>query len=313
MRRVRGLLALVLALSACSAAAPAPPAAPAIGGPVDAVPPDLDVVVRVDVAGVRDAIGSTAFALLSARAKQSAAGMDPGSERLIVDLLGRTDTLWLAFRPGLDADHTDNVVVLRGRFEGLDPDTYASSPAWQSPSDLGGAWQEYERARPHARAAPARLFLHGNDLAVLVSWTEIDSVERVIAGRTSSRALTPPESGSFSVAARVRSLAEPLRSRSAAAAQLLGDATTLQATLSLAATGLTARLSVDFESDEPARRAAEATNLLFQGLADQSRTAAELLPHVRVESVGHALVVSANVDRERLSGLAACIATGTCP
>jgi hypothetical protein len=306
------LAAAALSIAACGAKPEAPPAAPQIAAPADAVPPDLDVVVRIDVAGLREAIGATAFALLSARAKQSAAGMDPGSQRMIVDLLGQADTLWLAFRPGLDLDHTDNVVVLRGRFERLDPRDYRASPAWQSATDLGAGWRVFERPRPRSRSAPARVIQRGGDLVVLVSYAEIDAVERGLEGRQSSSAVAPPETGSFSVAARVRPLAASMATRSPAAARLLGQATTLEASLSLAATGMTARLSVDFEMDDQARRAADAANLLLRALAEQSTTLAELLPSLRVEAVGASVVVSANIDRERLAALAACALAETC-
>lgn len=307
-----GLVALVAA-PACGADVRKPPAAPAVTAPADAVPADLDVVVRIDVAGVRDAIGSTAFALLSARAKQSAAGMDPGSERLLVDLLAHADTLWLAFRPSLDPEHTDNVVVLRGRFEGIDPPSYGAAPPWQTADDVGGDWRRYERPRPRSRSAPARVLMRGDDLVVLASYAELDSLDLALSGRQASRALAAPESGTFSMAARVRALAESLRARSAAAARLLDQATTLQVSVSLASSGLTGRLSVDFEMDDQAHRAAEATNLLLRALAEGSDTIAGLVPGVRVEAVGHALVLTASVDRDHLGALATCAAAGTCP
>jgi hypothetical protein len=303
----------LLAVAACASQASRPRAAPAVTAPADAVPADLDVVVRIDVAGVRDAIGSTAFALLSARAKQSAAGMDPGSERLLVDLLAHADTLWLAFRPNPDTEHTDNVVILRGRFERIDPASYGSAPAWQSSEDLGGGWRRYERSRPRSRSAPARVLMRGDELVVLASYAELDSLELALEGRQPSRALAAPESGTFSLAARVRALADSLRARSAAAARLLDQAATLQVTVSLASSGLNARLSVDFQMDDQAHRAAEATNLLLRALAEGSETVAGLLPSVRVEAVGSALVITANVDRDHLGALATCSVAGTCP
>src|SRR5262249_57714767 len=87
------------ALAGCAASRPPPPRAPALSTPNDAIPPDLDLVIRVDLAKVRAALGPEGIAVLR-RGAASAAGAETGSD-FFVRALEHADVACLALRPEL--------------------------------------------------------------------------------------------------------------------------------------------------------------------------------------------------------------------
>ena len=82
------LLALALSALAC-ASRPPPPPAPSLTSPADALPADLDLVVRVDLEKVRTALGPAGIELM--RRGTGALPSDPGTA-LVTKALERTTT-----------------------------------------------------------------------------------------------------------------------------------------------------------------------------------------------------------------------------
>jgi hypothetical protein len=300
MRRALLLLGLVLCCSCGPKPIPPPDTpAPALARPVDAIPADLDVVVRVDLARMRRALGPGAVAALRDRA----AGAEGADRRLLEQALAAADTVWIAFRPGLAPDKTDQVVVLRGNFEKLDPRSHDAEPAWQLPIDLGGGWRLYRRPKPSTRAAPARIYLRVDDLLVFVSSAEIDSAERSIEARVRDDDLEPPEKGAVSVAARLKPLSRTLLERSPAAARLLARGQRLTASADLDADGLRAEIELSFDTEEDARDVADAAGLLVAALAENGDLPKSLAESLRIEAVGTSMVVRLSLGAEELVGL----------
>src|SRR6188768_591637 len=97
MRR-RALL-LGLSAAACGPKTPPPlPPAPAISSAAELIPADLDVVVRLDLARVKAALGELALTALAHQVlARDNAGQDP-DELLVSSLLG-ADQVYLAYRP----------------------------------------------------------------------------------------------------------------------------------------------------------------------------------------------------------------------
>ena len=75
-------LLLALALGCAQPRVEAPPPAPAPLSPEDAIPADLDVALRLDVARMRRALGEAVMNALRQRATEGAAG-DTAEQRLI--------------------------------------------------------------------------------------------------------------------------------------------------------------------------------------------------------------------------------------
>jgi hypothetical protein len=288
-----------------------PPPAPAVAGPEDAIARDLDVVVRIDLERMRNALGSADAKRLMGRAGETAGG-GATDAALLADLLARSETVWLALRPGVDTGLTDNVMVLRGRFAGVDPRSHRSRSKWTSAGDLGGGWRVYERAEPPTRSAPARVYLRGDDLVVVVSTAEIDSVERAIDGRAGEAQLAPPRKGVVSVEARARGLAVALRGDAPAAARLLGRARRLRGYADLGAAALKAEVEIVFDSEDTARNAAQAATLIAREVAQVRSAVGMVAANLVVDTVASTVVLRLSLEEEQLAALLACAFAGHC-
>ena len=301
----RALLLIALMALACASERIPPPSAPGpfVERPADAIPGDLDVVVRIDFARVKSALGSQLLHQLKERAPR---GGDAASERLLVDAMTRADTIWIALRPADDLEQSDNVIILRGRFGDLDPKKYGGESRWRGPTDLGAAFRVYERDQPKLRSAPARIYLRLPDLMIFVSAAEIDSAERVIERGADDPRLEPPEKGAIALEARIGRLAEAIAARSPAAARLLEPARRLRATIDLDAGGLRAELELDFELEEQARRAADATAIFARAVIESKGAASRIASALRVEAVGQTLVLGFRLGPVELAELVAC-------
>lgn len=273
-------------------------APPAIERPAQTLPADLDVVVRVDVARIRQALGPSVVLTL----KEQAAAVGPGGalDAIVRAAIEQTDTLWVGFRPGDSARTSDSVWVLRGRFSGLD--LRAIDRSWSSQRPLGGVWYVAERASD-ARAEPVRAYVRRDDLLVLVSAAEVDAVERVLERGVRGPALQPKEHGTFSVSARPQRLAEHVRDRSPAAARFLGSARLLDATCELTHDELRLEIGLQFEDEPSARRAAEAAGLLAAALIEQGDVPRAVAQHLDIESLSDSLVLRARVPLALLAKL----------
>lgn len=297
MRGRAAALALLCALlSACSASRIPPPAepAPTVANPQDAVPGDLDVVVRVDLARMRDALGKAAIDQLSKRAPGA------GEGRILDAALPHADTAWIAFRPSSRPENMDNVIVLSGHFADIDP--RALGP-WGPPSDLGAGWRVYARTKPAARAAPARVYARTDELLVLVSTAEIDAAERSVEQGAGDAHPDPPAKGALSVAARLPPLAALLSARSTKAARLFSQGRTLTANADIGATGLVAEIDLAFDDAEIATRTADAAGLLARAVAEQGGAAGKIAARLHIESVGQSVVVKLELTPQELAAL----------
>ncbi|MEB2313720.1 MAG: hypothetical protein OZ921_09820 [Sorangiineae bacterium] len=298
MRRVRALAALALALAACGPTRIPPPAAPATtpARPEDAIPGDLDVVVRVDLRRMRAALGEAVLAGLARGARGD------GDARLLDRALERTDTAWFAFRPALTLETLDSVVVLEGKFADLEPRALG---AWGPPAELGAGWRVYERKGAARRPEPVRLYARTDALLVLVSTAEIDAVTRSLEEAAGDPHPEPPARGVVSLAARVPALAALIAERSPKAARLLRSARTLSASVRFDESGLSAELAFVFDEAETARRVAAAATLLARAVAEQGGREGAMAERCRVEAVGESMVVRLRLSPEELGALVA--------
>jgi hypothetical protein len=284
LRYASVIVGALLVAPACGASRPAPPPPPALQAarPVAAIPADLDLVMRIDLERIRAVLGNEITAALRSRAVAGA-----GADSLLAEAMARAETAWIGIRPNLAPELTDNVIVLRGRFAGLDP----SLPTWRPATDLGGAWRRYERAAAGDRASPARVYASGEELLVFASKAELDSVERAVERGQNEGALEPPERGVLSIAARSAPLADALADRSPSAASLLRKSRKLEASAELGETELRAELALSFELQEDARAAADASGLLVKALRASSGPLSRFADGISVEAVQTTLVV----------------------
>lgn len=258
---MRVLVALIVFLSvfvgACSPRVQPAVPAPVNRPPIEQIPVDLDVVIRLDLRRFRatvdpivaDAIGR----LLVSQAREP---LD-----LVVAALARTDKLWLGLRPDADPRRWDNVLVLEGDFG--DITTKQLSEVFGPPRDLGGGFRAYDAHDVPSRTAPARLYTYLEERWIIASEAEVDALERVIERHRAERTLEPPERGILSMAARLGRVSESFEERSPKAAKLAAKAVSMTATVDASADSWDAEARIEFESEEDASLAGAGLRVLL--------------------------------------------------
>lgn len=306
-------MGVVLAVFAagCAERAAVPPPAPSLGTarPAVAIPADLDVALRIDLVGARQALGPDISRQLELGVSDPK--KDPVASAMLAAVLDRAETIWVAFRPGLAAQSTDNVIVARGEFKDLDPRSFKGDGAWGPPSDLGGDVRLYERAKPSRRSAPARVYVSSTSVVVFVSEAEIDSVERNVEHGAGDPHLDPPERGTISIAARMPPIAAATAERFPVVARVLAEATELEGWLDTKQSGMKVELAIEFIGSEEARAASQAAEDLRKLLAAQHGPWSLVAKAAKAEVVGQTLVLRANFTPEGVGQLIACFAYGT--
>jgi hypothetical protein len=292
--RLGALVLVALAAPGCTSAHVPPPRAPSLLTPAEALPPDLDFVVRVDVEKVRAALGADGLALM--RRGTGVLPEDPGSE-LVIDALAHTRTAWLALRPELVPGEADNVLVLAGRFDGLALERSLASTGWSAPTDLGGDVRRFDRKTKVGRAAPARVYAFRDEQLVFVSAAEIDSVEAVLERGLPPSRLAPREQGVVAFAARMRALRYGLGQRYPSLARALGDAAGFEGTLDATPEGLALEVSFELPSEVSAQHSADELGLVRGALTATEGKLGQVAQSARAEAVGRYVVVRVPLTR----------------
>jgi hypothetical protein len=300
-----GLLALLTSACARHSIGP-PPSAPIVTQALDAMPSDLDLVVRLDLRRIRDTLGAPAMTAITEQAMLGLRGADQATDALLLGALGETDTLWLGLRPFADFGAADSVFVMQGHFPDFDPHRVASTPPFHAPIDLGGAFRRYDRESPKARSAPARIYTRGDDLVVSLSEAEIDSVERSLEQRRGAPPLEPAEKGALSAVARPRVLPPSLLDASPTLERLAERATRCELTADLTSAGVEAALSLKFEDPSAAERLGKALIALRDALKDEPGRLAKLAARVEVTSAAEFVTLRLAMHKDELSEIVNC-------
>jgi hypothetical protein len=287
------LVAVALA-AGCTSSHVAPPRAPSLSTPTDALPPDLDLVFRVDVEKVRSALGSDGFELM--RHGTGILPSDPGTA-FVADALAHTRTAWLAVRPELVPGEPDNVLVLVGQFDGLKLERALASEGWSGATDLGGDVRRYDRKQKVGRAAPARLYAFREQQLVFVSTAEVDSVEAVLERGLPPSRLAPREQGVVAFAARMRALRYGLGQRYPSLARSLGDASGFEGTLDATPEGLRLEVTFELSNEMSAQESAEQLGHVREALAGTEGKLGTVAQGARAEAVGRYVVVRVPLTR----------------
>ena len=298
---VRAILALGLVVSlaslGCGADRRAPPATPALSSPLDAVPPDLDWVVRVDVGRMHATLGKAFVATLRTKAL---AQRSEGGAVFLLDALERSRVVVLAARQH-EGQFLDFVLALDGEFRGLDPRAYPADPPWQPPMDLGADIRRYDRAKPKARSDPMRLYLRSNDLIVAASEAELDSVEAVLERGSRPNPLRPRERGFLSAAFRLRGLSVE---RFPELARALVGVRGMEGFIDTSGEGFRLEATTELASDAHAKQAAEFLETVRVAFEATNGKWAALARNTSIEAQGALVVVRANLVGEALGNLA---------
>lgn len=297
--------ALLLGLSAVACGPtprPALPSAPAVRTAPELVPSDLDVVVRLDLAQVKAALGPEALAGLSRQVL--AAGGDRQADELVVAALLAADLVYLGYRPSPAWMPLDRVLALQGHFEPL----RRAPNGFSGATDLGADVRYWDSRTPPPRDGVARIYALGDRGLAFVSEAEIDAVERRLDGLGAARRLEPPEEGTLSMAARPGLLARASGAGGAGMlTSMLSDATALQLVVQLDSDSVTLKAALTLDSAENAQTLASAAKLVVSRLAE--RVGSE----VALRSEGDRVVMSAKLSRAQLAPALDCLRDGGSP
>lgn len=285
----------------------APPTGPRFERPIEVIPPDLQLTLRVAVRRLRESLGNQVVERVRADSQLGAPLADP----LIGWALERADTAWASFRLGLAPEQTDNVLVLWGNFAELAPDR----SHWLTPVDLGAGWQRWDKSAPVARAEPTRLYAYTGEVLVFVSEAEIDAVERRLERGVEVESIEPPELGLVSIAASMPALAHALKAKAPRAAELLEKGTVLTGHADFEhTTGATLELDFGFKAQEQAERSARAAELLLAAIKDTPGVLGTVARAAKVEALGKSVGLRLRLETATLgSMLARSQASSTAP
>lgn len=317
MRRRALLLALgeVLAVGVLLASCrpepvAAPPQAPRARVALDFVPPDLDVVARLDLGRVRSSLGDAALTALAREVSTRASAQDQTEQLVLESLLG-AEVVYLAYRPSALLAPLDRVLALQGRFEQLPRMIAGFSPA----TDLGGDVRYWDKlpGEPSERGAVARIYAVGTRVRVFLSKAELDSVERTLDGRGSERRLAPPEQGTLAVA--IRPLLVARLAPGSTLPDLLSDARSVHGVADLESDGMRLQLVLVLGDSESATRLAAAAQAVVARALPPAGAAGHV-GSVDVRAETDRVLLSARLERGELARALACLggASGSeCP
>ncbi|MEO6603294.1 MAG: hypothetical protein ABIQ16_25645 [Polyangiaceae bacterium] len=283
-----------------------PPDAPSDARPLSAIPADLDLVVRLDLSRIRDTLGAPAMAALSAQALHGLHGADSATDELLLSALKGTDTLWFGVRPTRGLEAADSVFVMSGHFPGFDPHRAESTPRFAAPVDLGGDFRRFDRPHPPSRSAPARIYVHGDDLVVSLSEAEIDSVARSLEEQRGAPALEPAEKGVLSAVARPRVLPAELFAGSDALRRVVQRAERLDLSADLTAAGVDATLALRFEDATVAEHVAKALSEVREALQSGPGRLGKFAARLKVSNAAEYVTLQLALERDELAGLVNC-------
>lgn len=262
------------------------------------VPSDLDVVVRLDLAKIKAALGGLTLEVLSRQVlSRQAAEESEEPDLLMVQALMEADVAYLGYRPSSLLVPLDRVLALQGRFTPITK----TPEGFRGGVDLGADLRYWDRlpTKPLPRAATARLYAVGSRVRAFVSEAELDAVERVLGGTASSRSLAAPEAGALSVAARPRLLA---KLASGGLRELLADAKSLELTLDLDSDAASLRAALVTAAEQDARELARAAELVLARSLGERASKAKLLAD------GDRVTLALRVGRGELQPLLGCLA-----
>ena len=260
---------------------------------IDIIPPDLDLVIRVDMRRLKTMLGPDSdrqierllarFQLIS-----QARSMDLD---LWHSVLAHSQAVWLGCRPFVGGCR-DWVLVAQGDFDDVDPRTLGFPTM---PTDLGGGWLRYDRKEIQVpRGAAQRVYLQPPERIVLLTRAEIDAVERTLDQGDRGTELEPEASGVIALSARPAALASVLSPGKRAAMAWLHDINRLDMLASPTSSELAFTFTLRFPDSNRARLAARAIDVVIKAVAEGQ---AGTVSAAKVEALGAVVVVRVRLEK----------------
>lgn len=258
--------------------------------PTDIFPDDLDLVVRIDVARMRAALGATAADALAARAVTGA------GEAEVRSALACADVVWLAIRAA-EAESGDHVAV----FEGKECMPELARGKWQKVRTGNGKIAVFDRKGEAPRAGTARIINLGNRGVAFVSPVELDAVRRVLDAGPDARRGAPRAEGVVSVDLHARPLPPPLAKRFPSFGGVAAGVDRVRGSAVLVDEGL----KIDAEIVSRNRASAEKARVFLEAIRDSAKASryAALLASLSLEAIEASVRVKWVVPAKVVLGL----------
>ena len=244
----------VLSVVGCSTRTQ-PPRAPSKRGAAEQIPVHLDLVLRIDLRRIREALPPTVFADLASLVSKKA--MAPGE--VVSQALVFSDTVWIGLRPSMDPARWDHVLVLEGDFSKVA--THDLGKVFRPPRDLGGGLFVRDVWEEAARTEPARLYTYLEKRWLIASAAEVDALERVLEGGHYERHLEPKERGTLSFVTPLEQFMNELSQSSPRLAELLGKPVSASGWVDLSANVFELEMRIEFRTTRAAASAARTLKL----------------------------------------------------
>lgn len=266
--------------------------------PLDLLPGDLDVVVRVDLSKVRDSLGADAGELLLERAADAASA--PG---LVRKALSQAEIVWLGLRMA-DVEHGDRVMVVRSvkRRGDQEPVVQPDPIAWTKEStDIGDIARYLSKSTP-ARDGTERIFTFDDRTAVFVSPVESHSVERVLARGADSDRGQPAARGLVSLDYRTTKLSTAHENAYPSLAALVAGMVRVQATVDVVADQLELDARIRCKTNTAAAKVARFLETIVGASARRPRYA-DLLKELKIEQSESVVTIAWPLPRPVVAAL----------
>ncbi|HVY27220.1 MAG TPA: hypothetical protein VHB79_11755 [Polyangiaceae bacterium] len=286
--------ALLLSLGALAACGPKPlpplPPAPRVTAPVDLIPSDLDVVVRLDLGRVKAALGAATVSTLAGEVLARGSAKQAADELLIASLL-EADLVYLGYRPSRLGAPLDRVLALQGHFAQLmhPPDGFSGA------TDLGADVRYWDAKVRPPREGVARIYAFSDRLRAFSTEAEIDALELRLAGGGGARRLEPPAEGTLSFAARPALLAR--LAGNGILRDLLEGSKSLSAVADLESDG--ARLKAELVLESPD----QATDLVSAGRLVLDKVLGDHASKLELRADAERVLLDARLSRNELLAL----------
>lgn len=260
----------LVASTACAGQQP-PETAPGYVQPSAQIPVDLDLVLRLDLARLREGVGVPVEQAVRQGWQQTS--LDPTG--ILGHCLSSAQKLWVGLRPSADPLTWDYVLVLEGQFAEVSERRLAEG--FRPPRPLVGGYVVYDAWQVPHRISPARLYLYRDSRMIFASAAEVDAIERVIEGGRYERVTEPPARGLLSFQFPAGRLARRWEASSPKLARLMASAGEASGSIDLTARGVTLDARVSFDDPLHAERVAMALRLVAQALAKNASVAESTL------------------------------------
>jgi hypothetical protein len=282
---VRRALEIVACTGAVMGCAAAPHASQSLAQRIDApdlVPAVCDVLVRIDVARLRETLGD-AFDRACARVLP-----DP-NDALLLGALLKGDVAWVAFRSSAPEDR---VVILEGRFYGFE-----LQPPFRRRDAAIGASSVFHYDRVEKRPGEMVHIDDVDDRLLAFATFDAKSWTTLRAAPNSAVRLDPPAEGVLSFDSRVAELSPEHRVRFASLAKVLAGVDRVRGLVSVTSAGLRLESSIVARDTEAA---AQVRAFLLALRDDAEKNALAPLRAAQVQLLGTTLRVDVLAPRSVL-------------